>query len=284
MTLPLPSTHSDDPFNGRDHPSLDPAPFDRLADDIRKKAKGRRIIYVPNPGNIGDGLIRHAAKLFLFDHGIAHTEINIGFRAGKFFLLPFLLRRDTFFIYGGGGAWHAGCDFGYRICRFISHFTSHLLVLPSTYAFEPKGSRGTLYRRDEGISVRHAPGASFCHDMALYLAARERRSPWASVASVPGSRLTAFRTDNESDRSPDEIPGGNIDISRLGDHMTNAEAMFAALADYEVIETDRLHVAIAGVILNRHVILHCGNYPKIADIHAASLTKIGGAKIDFRID
>lgn len=261
---------------------LDRAPFDRLAEDIRKRANGRQIIYVPNPGNIGDGLIRHAAKQLFFDQKIPHIEINVGFRMGKFHLLPFLLRRDFFFVYGGGGAWHSGCDFGFRICRFISRFTDRLLVLPSTYAFVPTGVRGRLYRRDEGISVLNAPDAAFCHDMALYLVARGGIAPGA--APFRGSRLNAFRTDNESRRDPTSLPEGNIDVSRLGDHMTNAEAMFSALREYEVIETDRLHVAIAAIILDRQVVLHCGNYPKIADIYTASLSKVTGARIEFRAD
>jgi hypothetical protein len=254
--------------------------FDALAEQIRTSARSRPIVYTPNPGNLGDGLIRHATKEFLFDHKIAHLEINIGMRGGLLFLLPFLLSRRYFFLYGGGGAWHPGCRHAYRVCRFISRLGGPLLVLPTTIALAPKGIRAVLYRRDEGISKAWAPHSLFCHDMALYLLAREPASPTVAPATRL-SQLRAFRTDNESARVPGSLPADNLDVSELGNHMTNAESLFAIIDRYEAVSTDRLHVAVAALLRGKKVVLHPGNYEKISGVYEASLARIPGADLRF---
>jgi exopolysaccharide biosynthesis predicted pyruvyltransferase EpsI len=254
--------------------------FDDLAEQIRMAAQGRPIVYIPNPGNIGDGLIRHATKKFLFDQKIAHFEINIGLRGGMLFLLPFLIARRYFFIYGGGGAWHGGCDFGYRACRFISKLGGPLLVLPTTIALAPTGVGALLYRRDEGISRSCAPQSRFCHDMALYLFACDGCLP-AGARGIEQSTLVAFRTDNESAREQDLLPSGNLDVSLLGNHMTNAEALFEIIDRYDSVVTDRLHVAVAAMLRGKRVTLHPGNYAKISGVYHASLCKVPGAELVF---
>lgn len=244
--------------------------FRDLAAEIRMLARDKTIVYIPNPGNFGDGLIRSATKAFLFDNQLWHIEINVGFRGGRFQLLPFLLQRNKYlFIYGGGGAWCEASNFGMGICRFISRFTNALIVLPTTYELPVEGLDGFLFRRDKAESAVAAPHADFCHDMALYLAARSS-VPWRGTRKTIASG-NFFRTDNESRFRPEELPADNIDLSRRGNHMSNSDDFFGALAPYREVNTDRLHVAIASAILGAQVNLHTGSYFKIKAIHEASL-------------
>lgn len=261
-------------------PYLDNAPFDSLAKEINEKSTGKRIIYVPNPGNLGDALIREGTKKFFHDFSIDHLEINIGFRGGRYTLIPFLLNRNNFFVFGGGGSWHRGCAFGLHICKFISKFTRNLIVLPSTFSLNAEGVAGTLFRRANGESLIYAKNSKFCHDMALYLL-KENKIPSARKAYKRSVILNAFRTDNESSNEGKTFPENNSDVSLLGDHMSSASTMLDMIDCSDTIRTDRLHVAIAGIILDRNVQLYSGNYPKIADIYEASLKNISGAKLSF---
>lgn len=265
-------------------PALDPAldnpdqraallrPFDALAARIKAEAEGRRVVYIPNPGNFGDGLIRFATKRFLADHGIRHIEVNVGFRGGRYTLTPLLLQRGRhLFLYGGGGAWSDAYGFGHAICRYISRFTDSLIVLPSTYGFVPhRGIRGTLYRRDEFQSRERRPDAPFCHDMALYLYAIGERYGFAPRADERVGYL--FRRDRES--AGQDLPPQNIDVSEAGNHMSNGCDFLRTVAGYGRIHTDRLHVSIAGAILGGKVRLYRGNYFKIEAIYRSSMTGI----------
>ena len=62
--------------------------FDTLARVIQEKSAGRQVIFLPNPGNFGDGLIRHGAKRFLYDYRIPHTEIHLGETGFPALLVP----------------------------------------------------------------------------------------------------------------------------------------------------------------------------------------------------
>ncbi len=243
--------------------------FERLAETIKSRSAGREIIYIPNPGNYGDGLIRYGTKLFFQDFGIAHRELNIGYRGGRLLLSPLLVQQRYFFVYGGGGSWSANFDFGRRTAAFISRFTRDLIVLPTTYQLAPDGVSGTLFRRDEKGSKHAAPDSTFCHDMALYLSVQRVRD--FGLLPPKFTRTDAFRTDIESARGTADIPPNNLDFSTLGDHMSPGDEFIRRVCEYAEIATDRLHVAIAAGIGGRTCELHPGNYRKISDIFDASI-------------
>jgi exopolysaccharide biosynthesis predicted pyruvyltransferase EpsI len=80
--------------------------------------------------------------------------------------------------------------------------------------------------------------------------------------------LNAFRTDRESTRVA--RPAENFDLSYLyvgwvaPEGFARAAAReFLAIADrYDEIRTNRLHVAIAGALLGKRVLLHDNSYGK----------------------
>jgi exopolysaccharide biosynthesis predicted pyruvyltransferase EpsI len=252
--------------------------FDDLARDIIKSASGRRIVYVPNPGNFGDGLIRSATKRFFYDYKIKHTEINVGYKGGRCILTPDLLRsKRNYFIYGGGGAWHNDCNFGYKVCKYINSFTKHYTVLPTTFSLDStKHLVGKLYRRDERGSIYYRENSTFCYDMAFYLYAVKNSLPKFPKPNFEVGQF--FRGDNEASKNQNFV-GENLDLSTLGDHMSEMNGFYTEISKYETIHTDRLHVAIGGAILGKEVKIYTGNYFKIRDIYDSSMVDIENVEL-----
>lgn len=258
--------------------------FRTLAKSIHSLAEGRPVIYIPNPGNLGDGLIRQGIKAFLADNDIWHYELNLGFSKNpvrwRMQLLPFLVQRKYLFLYGGGGAWLEGSSSAESICNFISRFTDRLVIMPTTFGKDVRGIKGVHFRRDCGISKHNNPQSEFCHDMAFYLFNASVRQIELEANDGSGT-LVALRTDMESARPSGSLPDGNHDLSVLGDHMCNAETLYQWIRPFEHVVTDRLHVSIAAAFLGKHVTLHANNYPKIRDIYHASLSKVTGTDVNF---
>ncbi|MDB4972007.1 MAG: hypothetical protein JWN48_348 [Myxococcaceae bacterium] len=244
--------------------------FVSLSEAICEHAAGLPIVYIPNPGNYGDALIRYATRLFFSDFGIPYTELDIGFAHRKKLLRYLLLPWRRFFIYGGGGSWCSTYDFGESNCAFISRFTSRLLVLPTTFASSTVPVRGTLFRRDQLESASSRPESHFCHDMAFYLLCSKNAEDY-SLAPIKQRCGVLMRTDLESTRDMLKLPSENVDLSARGDHMSDGAAFVRHVASYEEIYTDRLHVAIAGILAGRRVHLMTGNYFKNAAIYESSI-------------
>lgn len=248
-------------------------PFADLADHLVEASKGREVVYIPNPGNFGDGLIRHGTKLLFSDYGIEHYELNIGYSRIRYQLFPLLAKQNRYhFVYGGGGAWSPNYAFGDRIAKLIARRTPRLTVLPSTFGLENPPKIGTLFRRDQQKSKDTAPNSIFCHDMALYTAAREQADQYLYPAPTKALGIM-MRTDHESRFSGTVIRDlpKNEDISLEGDHMSPGSQFLMRVADYETIYTDRLHIAIAASLVGRKVKLLTGNYFKIKAIYEATL-------------
>jgi hypothetical protein len=246
--------------------------FEAMASDIRRRAEGRTIVYIPNPGNWGDGLIRWGTKHFFHDFELPHIEVNIGFRWGKTSLFPFLLPgicSNYFFVYGGGGAWCRAYHGALETMNFISRFTKDSLTLPSTYEVLSGRLEGTFYSRGKSESLRVNRQASFCHDMAFYVVAR---SPGKQLRTeCPRWPVGIFlRSDRES-LSLRQAVDHSLDISARGDHMSCGRSFIEAVSEYHTIFTDRLHVAIAGCMTGRKVHLTSGNYYKIREVYESSI-------------
>jgi hypothetical protein len=258
--------------------------FEELASAIRAMSDGRRIIYIPNPGNRGDGLIRYGTKMFFEDYGIRHEELTVIGRKGIAQLMPLLVgRRSPLVIYGGGGAWSEAYSGGYQMMKALSHITKHILVLPTTYHFAPAGVRGVLFRRDQAESAKISPTSPFCHDMAFYAAIKRDLLGWSEKRPSRQSGMH-FRTDREAQASPESLPGENVDISASGNHLDNIDVLFRGLAESERIITDRLHVCVGSLICKRPVDLFTGNYFKIRAIYESTIGPFFGSEVTLRTD
>lgn len=244
------------------------AEFEILAATIRERAKGRTVIFLANPGNWGDGLIRYGAKRFLQDQGIRHMELALGNRRGRALLLPYLLQaRKYLFIYSGGSAWGYHHRHGYDTVALISRFTDNIVVLPSSYFYPPRKARGVLFRRDEFESRENCPQSIFCHDMAVYLIACGLRYDFGPPEIETGR---FFRIDKEASGRFEDVPD-SVDLSEMGNHMSNGDDLLREIARYGHVVTDRLHVGIGAALLGRRVDLYSGDDFKIGAIYKSSL-------------
>lgn len=242
--------------------------FIRLEETLREFAEGEAFVFVPNPGNWGDGLIRYATERFFRANGFRYVSIGL-LKAGSSTadeLRAAASASKVRVVYGGGGGFLPQYVIPRRFRRMIKR-TDRVLVLPSTFPMpvQDLGLRRSdvVFRRDAGASLEFAPGASFCHDMALSIG----RIPASSAGSGAGY---FFRRDAEKVMEM-TIPEGNRDISAEGTESTPMADFLDAIARFETVHTNRLHVSIAAAMMGRQVHLYPNSYFKNRSIYEASL-------------
>lgn len=245
----------------------DPA-FGGLLSKILELTEGKQVIYTPNVGNWGDGLIHKGNVQFLQTNQIPYTTLTRGkidkireSLAGTAIRLP-----GTVLVAGGGGSW---CGQWHGCRDFVSRnafLFDHVIVLPSTYELGPIPSTTniTYFRRDNFHSLDSIPASIFCHDAAFYL----------DVPSAGNSPVIEEGYFFREDRERNELavrPPNNLDISLLGTDSKKITPFFQILSSYKAIHTDRMHVAIAGSMLGLNVTLYPGSYFKSIDVYRSSI-------------
>jgi len=108
------------------------------------------------------------------------------------------------------------------------------------------------------------PKAIFCPDMAFYI---------NYETNIKGRGEGYFFREDQESSGKISIPEENFDISLKSNHYGSLDLFFDTIARYETIYTDRLHVAIAGAILNRKVHLYASSYFKIKAVYLSTLGK-----------
>lgn len=239
--------------------------MDKFGHLLSELTKGQEAIYFPNPGNLGDGLIRYGTLRFFKNHNIKYREITT-FRNPPATLFGMLLSRNIW-IYGGGGGWIAP-HAAEKIVQKTRIFSKRTIVLPSTYGYSVKEqSRITHFRRDLYQSAENAPHSIFAHDMALY----------SELADATPIRKKGYfwRNDCESSYASEGMESRpdieNRDISAEGIHVTPIDGFVSGIAEVEEVVTDRLHVAICGAILGRKVTLYRNSYFKNESVFKTSI-------------
>ncbi len=232
--------------------------FTAIEETLKEVCRRGPVYYFPNRGNWGDALIRHGTLKFLRDINVDYKEVTPRRRD---WLLP-IMNGGTV-IYGGGGAW---CKLWKQSPRYVKRIRRrfNVVVLPSTYEQTYSIPDTIFFCRDICESRQNMPVATFCHDMAYYIGNE-------FVAKGIGTgKGYFFRTDKESSKQI-RIPRNNNDISPTGDHLSNVIPFFEEVNRFEVIYTDRLHVSIAGCLLNKEVHLYSGSYFKNRAVYMSSM-------------
>jgi exopolysaccharide biosynthesis predicted pyruvyltransferase EpsI len=236
-------------------------PFDELLSAIRAVSEGRRVDFYPSPGNWGDALINLGSRQFLQSHKIAVRELRRSDASEK----DDLGAEARVAIVGGGGGWNRNWYSTIGFVETLQRLYHHVVVLPSSFDHELLAAidreKVTLFTRADDSGVADV---SFCHDMAFF----------CRVPSLPDQRLgqplIALRRDKE--RHADAVdPDRNWDLSLLGTADTDPIEFFGIVNRFLTIFTDRLHIAIAGAMLGRKVLLLDGNYRKNEGVFRASL-------------
>jgi exopolysaccharide biosynthesis predicted pyruvyltransferase EpsI len=271
-----------------------------VPDVLRSITGGRPVYWLPNTGNAGDNLISAATVQMFERSGIAYRCIDdpaMFDSAGKVV------------CYGGGGNLvEAYGDARGFLARH--HAAAHrLVVLPHTVSghedlLRSFGPNVTLICRDR-VSYAHcrraAPRADIlvADDLALWVDA-SRLLGWRSLAARLADRrthrllarveadwlaakgasreLASWRGDVEASRDRDVLPANDIPVlfsvpfdRGLAALQISARFLLRAIDRFETIRTDRLHVAIAGAVLGKAVVLYPGSYFKNRAVYDFSL-------------
>lgn len=246
--------------------------FDNLADRFVAVARGRPVIFVLNPGNWGDALIREGAERFLRHYEIDYVSVRLKDLERKHIELNALKRQighdDPVMVFNGNGAFTDLYSTGDRVRRLASEFTS-VFLLPCTVDMDLRLDRFPadthIVVRDKHESSAAIPSALFCHDMAFFL----------DLFGLPPSQSTGFffRTDKEAPKFPMQMPldAKNRDLSKFGKTQDPIDGFVSAVADSAEVHTNRLHVGIAAALLGRETYLSDNNYFKIRAIFHSSI-------------
>ncbi len=243
--------------------------FDLLAETLRGIAQGRPFVFVLNPGNWGDSLIRAGAEAFLAHYGFRCIRANLrDFRGnpGKVEELRLALKHpDPVFLFNGNGMMKPGNKRLPEVAALTQRFST-AIFLPATYSFDPRSldflPNSHFLIREEAQSRRFLPQAPLFHDMAVFL----------TFPGVPPGQGVGFMFRRDSEAPADQkIPRGNVDISDRGKTDTPIDGFIAHIARFQTVHTNRLHVGIAAALLGRDCHLYANGYSKNAAIHDHSL-------------
>jgi exopolysaccharide biosynthesis predicted pyruvyltransferase EpsI len=242
--------------------------------DFLQKFKSENIIYIPNPGNNGDSLIAKGALEMLKS---AKTPYEIGKHTDFY--------SEKTIIYAGGGNL-VGI---YKECEnFLENnlkLENKIIILPHTirnidHLFKKFHKNVFLICR-ERVSynyckerTQYKENVLLSHDLAFQISNLDMYKQ-----KLCNGILNAFRLDCE--KTSIVIPTNNLDISNMNTKYNNTSDlkvidetchfMFNTIANHKIINTNRLHVAIAGALLGRQVNLYSNSYSKNKDIYEYSL-------------
>ena len=239
--------------------------FEALAQTLLELTDDKKVYYLPNRGNWGDGLIRAGTHKFLADLSIDYEEQLYRPLVSRRWLRKHLWlrkvrRKKSVLIYGGGGAWCSFWDHTEYVRYMARHF-SRVIVLPSSFDVPVNIPNATLFCRDDKESLSKVD-ATFCDDMAFYLG-RQNAADGQGTANC-------FRGDMESARDF-PLPPDNRDLSAEHDHLYPTDEFFEALEAYSHVKTDRLHVAIASSLMGKNVQFYPGAYFKNQSVFRSSI-------------
>lgn len=256
---------------------------DVLVSELKQMPK---FLYVTNPGNIGDMLIALATLEFFKRYKFKYRMYS-----GQ--------KKARYVVYGGGGAWTR--DYEQWMGKFIRLFKSarRIVILPSSFyectrLLSILDKRFVVFCRERKsyeylISQNTGAKIMLDHDMALRLTANglgykyridDRGTDLLKKYQDIMVNKTAYfmRIDCESsghyktDIDISDLAHGSAKSSRDW-IMLCSQVMLNIVVQANTIVTDRLHVGIAGLLLNKDVYLLDNSYGKLSSVYNHSLKK-----------
>jgi exopolysaccharide biosynthesis predicted pyruvyltransferase EpsI len=277
-----------------------------VPDFLKSVAAGQTIDWVLNPGNAGDSLIVAGTVQLMSDHGISYRCINEYDRYDS---------TGRIMCYSGGGCLVPYYTFGRDFLMRHHERAQHIVLLPHTVdgnedLLAAFGSNVTLICREE-ISYQYCRRASRAQvyaadDLAFSLAAKQFLTQPQNALSLRDEKisarllsryreflahaggentLAAWREDVE--QNVKRPMAASHDIANvfgiestygLGAMLTSAEYFLRTVDHFATIRTDRLHVAVAGVLLGKRVEIYPNSYFKNRAMYEFSLTRYPGAR------
>ena len=237
----------------------------------------KEIIYIPNPGNVGDHVIAYAT-MEIFDK--IKLKYTVGDINGEY--------RNQILFYGGGGNFIGMYDNCKNFVR-KNYINNKIVVLPQTIKDEDSIIRqlnnNVIILCRERVSYSYVYRLSkyksniyLSKDLALYLDVDKYKN------IIGKGECNLFRTDTE--KTSIKMPYNNVDISlTLMDNKKNikemAISMIEYISEYDTINTNRLHVAIVSSLLGKNVNFYKNSYYKNKAIYEYSLFMFDKTKFIF---
>jgi exopolysaccharide biosynthesis predicted pyruvyltransferase EpsI len=269
---------------------------------LLRSLKGKQVVYLPNPGNAGDSFIAHSTYQLFKKLGL---QYEIGYHSQNYDNRIVIVGGGGNLIASyGDNADFIRRNLG-RVQQLIvlphtirayedllGHFGSNCFVFcrePPSYEFlkanAPKAntflSHDMAFLCDLAETKQLAP--RILQDMAhspLFIRNAKRLARafryWAENRKEPNT-LNSIRLDLE--RTDIVVPKANIDLSQAfsADDMSPTSSLHATffmiqLVDrYNIVKTNRLHVAILSAMLGKTVHMWDNSYGKNRDIFQHSL-------------
>jgi exopolysaccharide biosynthesis predicted pyruvyltransferase EpsI len=264
-----------------------------VVEDVLRSLKGKRVLYLPNPGNAGDALIAAGTKA-AFDRAALSYEV----------ITDLLDPGDCPVLLGGGGSLLGGVGEFRKALEYYSSRAKHLIILPHTVRnceelLQNLGSNVTFIVRElesyrHLLTRCHKPTLLLAPDMAFHLDVeeflndpeiRESGQRWFvamlkhhgidfdQICSAP--RAYYSRTDWEKKAG---IGGSDFDVSSVfgfgiwGDRgSASAWCLLEAVRAVQSVVTDRLHVGIASALLGKECDFYDNAYGKNKEVYGYSI-------------
>lgn len=211
--------------------------------DIFKPYSGGYFKYVDLPGNAGDLMIKLATLQLLEFYNIKQSDKK---------------HDPTVIFYAGGGniGTYNFDKFKNDAIELKNEYGCDLVSLPQTW-----GIKGIFNEADK-IFVRD--------NVSLTIAKNSILKPDLALGLIIPNELNMFPLYNEGtffrlDQEGTIIPGNNICDPAIW--ATGWLQYIILASQYKVIRTNRLHFAIAGLLLGRDVILYDNNYHKNKSVY-----------------
>ena len=262
---------------------------------LLEKYRGQTVYYKPNPGNGGDALIASGAFKLFDSHGV---KINVIENS------DYTCLKDQIVFYAGGGNLVREYDNCARFIGQVHSTVKELIVLPHTVNGHEEllgelGANVTIFCREEVsyenlLNTEHKYNLFLDHDLAFYIDINDygSRDLFGKVNALQvlqmvknlstgqrGDTLNAFRVDVE--KTAIELPKNNIDVSTKINYNSKmfpkaivektTGDIFHFLSRYKVVNTNRLHIAIACALLDVKVNMYGNSYYKNEAIFNYSL-------------
>jgi exopolysaccharide biosynthesis predicted pyruvyltransferase EpsI/GR25 family glycosyltransferase involved in LPS biosynthesis len=238
-----------------------------------EKYKNKKIIYIPNPGNAGDSLIAYGTIQTFDKLGLNYDIGNIDEK----------YNNEILFFAGGGNlvGLYSDCK------KFIlnNKDSNEIVILPHTIKDEDKllkslGDNIKIICREKksfdyvSSLIKNKENVFLSKDMAFYIDGLDE------YKNIKGKGVcNAYRKDVE--KTNIYIPKDNIDLSSELEKPNNTQdknvikevslSIFKYISEYDIINTNRLHIAIASSLLDKNVNFYKNSYYKNEEIYKYSI-------------
>ncbi|MDR2337821.1 MAG: polysaccharide pyruvyl transferase family protein [Deltaproteobacteria bacterium] len=245
--------------------------------------------FIPDPGNCGDMLLSSATLNFFDANNLQY----------KIYDWKYFSKNSENIVYGGGGIWIPNYN-SVWIKEFLPIFqkAKNVVILPSSFNNCPElvsvlDSRFILFCREKKsydyLIAQKTPATIILdHDMAFratdqIISDHCEKINKETVDSLQktfpllfGKEIKFMRTDSESTGNYTT----DLDLSRVfgSSRPTRAQAIFGAnlmlvtVSCFNIIHTDRLHVAIASTLMGKTVYMHDNSYGKLSGVYQQSMS------------